>query len=510
MTAEASVLFPDPSRGSTEVEEPDYFTDLYLDQVVEAITAGRETYDLRPFFHTPLSDVETIEYRHEVLRDLQNQDVYAHVRAFAGSMRQMRKQLEQAGKLHYNQQRQAWSRDAVETYCRGVRQLSEDLGDDDLGSRGLCAVRDHVAEYVASDAFRTLVDEARRVKEGLASVRYSLTIRGSRVKVGRYEGEEDYSEEIARTFEKFRQGDVKDYRVKMSDHVDMNHVEAQVVELVARLFPDEFGALGRFCDRHRAYVDDTIAAFDREVQFYASYLEYIRRLGESGLRFCYPTVTRDSKQVCAREAFDIALANKLAGDGTPVVCNDFELTDPERVIVVSGPNQGGKTTFARMYGQLHHLASIGLLVPGTEARLYLFDRLFTHFEREEDITNLTGKLEDDLLRVHEILEQATSDSVVVMNESFTSTTLDDALLLGRAVLEQMIELDLLCVYVTFVDELSALSDTTVSMTSMVDPDDPATRTFKVVRRPADGLAYAAAIAQKYGLSYVRLKERVSA
>lgn len=510
MTAEASVLFPDPTRGLSQGEEPDYFADLYLDQVVAAITAGREAYDLKPFFHTPLTDPDMIEYRHEVLHDLQNEDVYAHVRAFAASMRQMRKELEQARKLHYKQQREAWSRDAVETYCRGVQRLADDLADGDVHSRGMRAVRDHVAGYVASNAFRTLTEEAQRVEVGLASVRYSLTIRGARVKVGRYDGEEDYSAEIARTFEKFRQGDVKDYRVKTSDSVDMNHVEAQVVELVARLFPNEFGALARFCERYHDYVDDTIAAFDREVQFYVSYLEYVRGLGDAGLRFCYPKVTRESKEVYAREAFDIALANKLAGGRTPVVCNDFGLTDPERVIVVSGPNQGGKTTFARMFGQLHHLASIGLLVPGSEARLYLFDGLFTHFEREEDITNLSGKLEDDLLRVHEVLDQATGDSVVVMNESFTSTTLNDALLLGQAVLEQMIDLDLLCVYVTFVDELSTLSDTTVSMTSMVVPDDPATRTFKVVRRPADGLAYAAAIAEKYGLSYGRLKDRVTA
>ncbi len=98
--------------------------------------------------------------------------------------------------------------------------------------------------------------------------------------------------------------------------------------------------------------------------------------------------------------------------------------------------------------------------------------------------------------------------MLILNESFGSTTLEDALLVGADVIRQIVALESLCVFVTFVDELAAFGESTVSMVGMVADDDPAIRTYEVMRRPADGLAYAEAIAEKYGLTYRSLRRRV--
>jgi hypothetical protein len=493
---------------AAEPKEPVIFRDLHLDQIVQAMVAGREEYDLKPFFYLPLPSVAAVEYRHGVMRDLQTHAIRSHVMAFAHLMRQMRTELAHAEKAYYPPQRQRWFLQAVDTYCTAVGCLARDLMLGEVSSEGLQLLRDDLSCYVTSPPFRTVVEDTRRLKAELAGIRYRLHVEGLRIEVSRYESEPDYGEQVTQTFEKFRQGSTGDYEFDYADDSHMNHVEAAVLERVALLFPDVFGELERFCEQHAGFLDPTLKTFDREVQFYLAVLELFETLGRGGLLFCLPTVS-DAKEVDCREVFDVSLALQLKGDLSRLVRNDFALRTPERVLVVSGANQGGKTTFARTVGQIHYLASLGCPVGARAARVFLFDQLFTHFEREENLETLRSKLEDDLVRIHGILKRATPRSLLVMNESFSSATLQDALFLGNQVMNIVMELDLLCVFVTFLDELSTLSEKTVSMVSIVKMGDPTQRSFKILRKPADGLAYAAAIAEKYHLTYAAVKARVA-
>jgi hypothetical protein len=490
------------------LDPPDFFRDLNLDQIINAITAGKQTYDLKPFFYTPLRDVDAIHYRHEVMQDMAGETLMGHIETFAQKMVIVRRYLALVEKLNFHYHQKGWFLEAALVYCDAITGLARDLSLANLKSRGLLAFSEYVTHYIHSPEFQSLLTEAQTVKGGLSSVKYSVIIQSGKFSVRKYEGETDYSVEVEKTFEKFKQGAVKDYRVKLAEGTGMSHIEAKILEFVARLYPPQFAALDRFCAGHSRFVAETIRVFDREIQFYIAYLQFIAALKRKGLAFCYPQVNATSREVYADEAFDLALGRALLDTGKPVVGNNFFLEGPERIIVVSGPNQGGKTTFARMFGQLHYLAGLGCPVPGRAARLFLFDQIFTHFEREEDIRNLRGKLQDDLVRIHDILAQATPHSILILNEVFASTTLKDAVFLSKEIMARAMELDLLGVWVTFIEELSSLSEKTVSMVSTVVPENPAMRTFNIIRKPADGLAYALSIAKKHRLTYEQIKERL--
>ncbi|MGH8291045.1 MAG: MutS-related protein [Steroidobacteraceae bacterium] len=507
-----SILFGSSGSGvgGERREPPDCFRDLNLDQIVAAATAGREEYDLAPIFHTPLPGVEAIHFRQEIFRDFGTAAVFDCVASFSARMRVVRASLDQALKLRYELQQERWHLDAVGEYCDAVSALTHRLVAADLCSRGLAELRAYLHDYTRSAGFASLAAETEKLQADLAGIAYAVRIAGKRIEVRRYAGEADYAAEVLDTFAKFRQAAVEEPHFTFHSYPELNHIEAEILERVARLYPDIFSALAGYRERHRDFLDPAVLDFDRGAQFYLGWLEHLKPLERAGLAFCQPEVSETSKGVHGREAFDLALAKMRVSEDAPVVLNDFELRGPERIMVVSGANQGGKSTFARMVGQIHYLAGLGCPVPGREARLPRLDSVLTHFEREERVETLSGKLEESLERMRRMLERASSRSLLIMNESFESTTVSDALLLTRRVLEEVAQRDILCVCVTFLDELAALSEKTVSYVATVRPEDPARRTFKVVRKPAEGLAYAMAIAEKYGLTRERVKERIGA
>lgn len=504
-----SILFEQGGASKGVDAPPSCLCDLHLDEIIAAVTAGHPDDHVDRFFYAPLHEVSTVEHRHDVFRDLERDQLRQPILNFVDGLQTMRRGRHQAKHLRHPLHRQGWFIHAVQTYCDAVALLRSELAHIQPASRGLRDFAEYVAEYVQSASFQNLVSDVEAVQTELRKVRYTVHIQGLRVQVEKYEGQTDYSAGAVAVFERFAAEVDNDYHVPLKEHTDTDHVEEQILECVATLYPDAFALLDRFCRRDERYVEPTIARFDHEIRFYLYYLAFVGRFTAAGLNFGYPEVTATPGALSAEDAFDLALAIKSTDDTKPMVRNDFQLSDSERIFVVTGPNQGGKTTFARTIGQCAYLASLGCPIPAARARFTLPDQIYTHFERQETLSTLHGRLEDELVRIHDILSHTTAASLIIMNESFSSTTLSDAMVIGTEILERIIKLDCTAVYVSFLDQLADLNQACVSMVGEVAPDDPAQRTFRFTRRPADGLAYAAALATKYGLNHDVLLRRIN-
>lgn len=182
----------------------------------------------------------------------------------------------------------------------------------------------------------------------------------------------------------------------------------------------------------------------------------------------------------AHGLYDLALACA----GHKVVSNEMEFGWEERFYVLTGPNQGGKTTYARSLGQLVYFAKMGLDVPAVSAGVYRFTDILTHFSVEESIETGRGKLKEELTRLAPMMafqsggntrhENGCSESLygenfrgerthgenvccegfggenssgrpgkafVIMNELFTTAANYDACIMGERVLKHFLTRD---------------------------------------------------------------------
>lgn len=504
-----SILYKDYLLEANNATIPDFFKDLHLDLVVSNITKGKENYKLNTHFYNSLPNLSLIIYRQDVMKDVEDINIKNCINNFSAAIQQMNTKLKKVAACTYRYQKERLFIDAVFLYCNAVMQLKNALKILTIHSEGLTSFIIYLETYTKSEKFLYLKQTCENILEKLQQVHYTLHIKDLTINILPYQLQTDYTPETQKIYNKFSFKEAKNYKQEFLFTEEMNNVEAEILKGVASLYPQLFEQLCNFYQTQQQYTDATIITFDNEIQFYIAYLDYIEKIKKNGCSFCYPVVQENSNYINAEDTFDIALAYKLTQEKTVPVTNTFSLSGKERIIIVSGPNQGGKTTFARTFAQLHYLAKLGCCVPGTNATLTLYDNIYTHFERIENLKEQKSKLEQDLLRIYSILNNATDKSIIILNEIFSSTTLQDAQFLCEKILKQIVKLNNYCVWVSFIHELVNLSDTTVSMVSTIVPENPSVRTFKIIKKNPDGIAYALSLAQKYKLTYQQLTQRIN-
>ncbi len=250
-------------------------------------------------------------------------------------------------------------------------------------------------------------------------------------------------------------------------------------------------------------------------------VKLIRKLKSSGLSVCKPKVVEIERRICTvKSSYNVILAlnthdrNPEADLGGTVVSNDISFGDQGRIFVLTGPNQGGKTTYIQSIGLVQILFQLGIFVPGIQAEISPVDSLFTHFPVEESFDSNMGRMAEECNRLNQIFCQATRYSMILLNESFSSTSSTEALFITREVILGLKVLGTRAIITTHIHELAMNLDiinssipgdsTIVSLVSRVDKekssDDSAKRTYKITQGPPIGLSYARDIALRHGIS----------
>lgn len=246
-----------------------------------------------------------------------------------------------------------------------------------------------------------------------------------------------------------------------------------------------------------------------EIEFVSRATDLVKKLSaHPGCSVCFPKILpKEEKAFSALELYNPRVA--LAIDDE-IVCNDFEFDDEARIYVLTGPNRGGKSVITVAVGAAEAFAMLGLPVPARSAEISPVDGIFTHFPEGADDTIDKGRLGEECARLREIFDCVTEDSMILLDESLSSTGAYEAAYIASEILTGFATMRVRGIFSTHLHELAAAvpeinkksaSLGGISLDTLVAGIEEGKRSFKIVRAKPDGKSYARDIADKYGLSF---------
>ncbi|HZC07216.1 MAG TPA: hypothetical protein VE338_16395 [Ktedonobacterales bacterium] len=158
----------------------------------------------------------------------------------------------------------------------------------------------------------------------------------------------------------------------------------------------------------------------------------------------------DTNMLSAEELYDASLSLQLQRG---VVGNTVD-ADGKSLVIITGANQGGKSTFLRSVGVAHLMMQSGMFTPARSFRARVCDGVFTHYKREEDATMQSGKLDEELRRMSEIADTITPNALLLCNESFAATNEREGSEIARQIIRALREGGITIFYVTHLYDLA--------------------------------------------------------
>lgn len=268
----------------------------------------------------------------------------------------------------------------------------------------------------------------------------------------------------------------------------------------------------------RSYVlenTDFLIRMIPEIEFVTKAAELIGKLKDRGCPLCFPEILpNEEKRFSAEGLVNPVVALKVEDELVP---NDFTFDSDGMLFVITGPNRGGKSVITAAVGLAFAMAQLGLPITAKSAALSQCDGIFTHFPQESEDTIEKGRLGEECSRLNAIFDRITGQSLVLLDESLSSTGSFEGAYIASEVLAALSLIGCRGIFSTHLHDLAAsvekinadcLPQGGVRIDNLVAEITDGRRSFRILRKMPDGKSYARDIAEKYGLSLDRLLSKI--
>ncbi len=567
-----SILFPHGSFEACTVLSETAVHDLGLDRICESVSdKPKEQSLILGIMSRITADPDVVRFRLDVF-----DDIYRNP-AFCERMLEILDKIEflkDFGSFRRDNEESSGTWDLVHRleeirdYISYVEALQECLGNADLKSKGLNELKAQITEIYDYNGFKELKEDIASLKATTSNLK-SVTV-GINLNE-RFEAKEiglisinskeftrstlldhfgnlisrkdnikaDVSWDGSTRFQPFSTSD----QSAADKFMGLARTKAMMINpvLTMALVPD--GDMGKDVTSHMDRITDhmlsqtvrklkevlgkyvglsimNITALIPEFIYYVRWAQYIKRHVGEGLSFCKASVLdknrEDGLRMRARGFYNLRLADFVHDGKNSIVVNDLDFNSDGSLYILTGANRGGKTTITQATGLMFALAQGGVFVPASEFSFVPADCIFTHYPADEDKTLDYGRLGEECRRFREIFSRCTSDSLLLLNETFSTTSFEEGFFIARDAVKAILKKGTRCIYNTHMHKLAsdigeinaegAKEGSSSKAASLVVLSAGGERSFKVKVAPPQGMSYARDIAQKYGVTYDMLME----
>ena len=282
--------------------------------------------------------------------------------------------------------------------------------------------------------------------------------------------------------------------------------------------------LEMFCDLNTK----SLVLLKNEMEFYISSYKMINKIKLAGFPICKPVIEDSEKKLFkVTGMYNLNLASKLINSGKQfdkqIILNNFEMNSKEGIFILTGPNSGGKTTFIESIGIIQLLAQAGLYIPTETGEISMVDNLFTHYQTEEETDKETGRFGQEARRIKSVFEKISGNSLLIMNESFSSTSEADGYYIVLDILNVLKKIGVRTIFATHlhalandIEEINKKSEDDTNLVSIVanviktleNGKEKIMPTYKITKSEPLGKSFAREVANCYGIGFNQLIELV--